>query len=538
MPRTRDLRNHAVHLLAIALLALHAALAWVGRPAGVATRQDDAVYLLLARSLREFGYQNLYYVNTPPHGLYPPGYPAMLAVWGGLFGDGFDGLALLSVLASTATLGLIYLVMRRLASPVVRLLVLAVLAVNPYLIQYGGDIASEAPYMLLSVLALWLLVRQDKVTTGTLVLVGVVAVAAALTRAVGAALLLALGIHWLLERRWRAAGLLTAASAVAVGGWLWWASRVPHAVAGHSYVADATHRADNKPPAGMGEILFERTVDNVPNYLAISLPYRLPIPTLPGTLVDNVLGALIVTLGLVAGVWLLWGKWRPAALYILAYGAVLAVWPWQVGRFLVPMLPLLVPAIVLGLGEALRGVRPAWSAPAMATLMLVLLGNGFTRTTGELRQKGGCERGLEFPSPTCVAPDQSSFFAALRYIRANLPSEAVLLTAKPEPLYYYTARRASPTLPSRIRAESLLPELYRTGTGYVLLGSLQAAEPTRLADALAANCRRIEPQEFFPPRTYLFRVLSQDAPDGEQAGCEAVAEYRRLNQGRNFEADE
>jgi len=46
-------------VVAVLLIALHAVLAWLGRPPGIATRQDDATYLLLAESLSGGGYQGL-----------------------------------------------------------------------------------------------------------------------------------------------------------------------------------------------------------------------------------------------------------------------------------------------------------------------------------------------------------------------------------------------------------------------------------------------------------------------------------------------
>ena len=64
-----------------ALLVLHAALAWSGREIAVLTAQDDVRYMLLGTSLRGLSYRDLFLVGTPPHNVYPPGYPAFLAVW-------------------------------------------------------------------------------------------------------------------------------------------------------------------------------------------------------------------------------------------------------------------------------------------------------------------------------------------------------------------------------------------------------------------------------------------------------------------------
>jgi hypothetical protein len=75
-----------VGLVLLAALA-HMALAWASRNPGFMTGQDDAQYLLLGQSIRGGGYHELFRVDRPVHALYPPGYAAMLAVWGLLVGD-------------------------------------------------------------------------------------------------------------------------------------------------------------------------------------------------------------------------------------------------------------------------------------------------------------------------------------------------------------------------------------------------------------------------------------------------------------------
>ena len=53
---------------------------WPGSPArsAIGTGNDDATYLLLARSVRHWEYVDRHLVNMPVHSQYPPGYPAIL----------------------------------------------------------------------------------------------------------------------------------------------------------------------------------------------------------------------------------------------------------------------------------------------------------------------------------------------------------------------------------------------------------------------------------------------------------------------------
>ena len=529
--------DRAERVIASGLLLMHAGLAWLTRPSGVGTGQDDAVYLLLARALRDFRYEDLHFAGTPGHVLYPPGYPALLAMWGAVGSTRFDALVVLGILASVVSLGLVWLVLRGVIGRPLAILSLATLAVNPYLVTKSAEIAAEAPYMALSLLSLWLLAGEKEPGARRLMLTGLIAIAATLTRGVGVALLAALIVHWLLERRWRSAGILAMGGLATVGGWFAWTSRAPELTAGKSYLADAVHRGGGGEPAWIGEVLFGRVIDNVPAYLTVSLPYRLPIPTLEGTWVDNAAGALLSTAGLAVGTWVLWRLWRPAALYLIAYAGLLAVWPWQVGRFLIPLLPLLVPAVLLGLRELLLRMRPRWSTPAVVAIGLVLLANGSFRTAGELWDRRGCERGPGLPSPTCVGEDQASFFAGLRYIRTHLDGEALVLTAKPEPLFYYTGRQSIPMPRRMLESGNLLPELRESGVEHVLLGSLQAAEVGSLLNALKESCTALETTAFFAPRTYLFRVREEGSSSSGPNGCAAIEEYRRRNVGRDFERE-
>ena len=106
-----------VFILAGILLAVHAGLAWHLRAPAITTRQDDAMYLLLARGLPHLSYHQVWNVHSPPESQYPPLYPAVLALLGALSSKLGAALAL-NVLCSTLALGVLFALARR-WSPVV-----------------------------------------------------------------------------------------------------------------------------------------------------------------------------------------------------------------------------------------------------------------------------------------------------------------------------------------------------------------------------------------------------------------------------------
>lgn len=520
----------------LALLALHALLAWWARAPGVLTEADDATYILLAESLRSFAYHDLFEVGEPSHRQYPPGYPALLLLWGTAFGERFDTFVMLGIAASTAALGLVFSALRRLWSTTAALLCLAPLVVNPYLITQAGKVASEAPYIFFSVLALWALARKET-SPRWLILAGSAAVAAALTRSIGVTLLLAVGLHWLTERRWRLAALFVGTCAASVGLWLLWTALAPERYPGSSYVADAGYRGPHQERS-LVSVLLVRMVRYIPGYLGVILPQRLPLPGSGGMLIDNVLGALIVAAGVGIGFFAFYRRWRVAVFYLLAYVLLLVLWPWQLSRFVDPILPVLVPVVLLGVGELAARMKARWRMPAMALLALTMTVVGCSRTAELLRANAECERGLAWPPPACLRSDQQSFFAAAEYIRERTPRSAALVASKAAPLYYYTGRQSVALEPLVTGPpEHFVAEAQRAGAEYILLGTLHTLEVGGLAEVVEASCEELAFEAHFPPRTYLLRFRGDGEVVAGNAACEAVAEYRRRNADRDFARD-
>jgi hypothetical protein len=529
-------RARLVWALVATMLVAHATLAWVGRMPGVLTGEDEAIYLLLSRELAQFRYTDAYLTHQPVHAMYPPGYPAALALWSAVVGAGFDRSLLLGIGASAGALLLTFLTIRRIWSETIALVVLAPLAVNPYLIDRAGTLASEAPYLLLTMLALWGAARGDR---RGLVTAGAAALAAALTRSIGVTILGALAVNWLWGRKFGVTAAVAAVAALTAGVWLAWSFSAPGKFIGTSYAADFTQAGLGGGPAALGLLaaVGSRIAINVPTYLAITIPGLLPLPALPGTLLDNGLGAALTVVGLLTGGVVLWRRWRAAALYLGATAAVLAVWPWHVERFAMPLLPLLVGGVVIGLGGLVGRRRPRWELPAMAGVAGLLYLTGAGLTASQLSAKVHCERGQSPPSPSCVGRDQASFFAALDYVRTDVPADAILLTSKRATAYYYTGRRQIQwQTAAAVRPDSLITFLRQERVGYVLLGSLHWADLDQLPKALTPNCATLALVRAFPPRTYLFRLRGPGEPD-DGSGCAALAEHRERNIARDFNRD-
>ncbi|MGH7504479.1 MAG: glycosyltransferase family 39 protein [Longimicrobiales bacterium] len=529
--RPRRLRRFAGGIVAAAVV-VHVLAAWFARPTGITTGQDDAEYVILARSLAAGGYHELHRIDRPVHAQYPPGYPALIAVWSTVAGDGFDALVVLSIMFSAATLVVLWRVLRKRGFGEVEATgSVVVLALNPALLAFAGSAMSESSYMLLTMLCLLLLADEDpgaRRVAGA----GAVAILAALTRSIGVTLLAAVAAHWLLERRWKALATFIAASAVTVGSWLLWTALAPEQYLGSSYIADLRAGTGNVDWAP-GPLL--RIPAHIAYYARSTIPTQLALPALPGTPIDNALTVLLLAALIGLGVWTFFRRWRAAALYIAAYGALLAVWLWLTDRFTIPLIPLIVATLLVGgarLATLLRLRRP-WLVPAGLALVLTLL--AAARTAEKVAAASGCDRAGALPDTACLSPDRASFFDALRWIRGNTADDAVFLASKSAPLWLYTGR-PSVSYGTAMTADTatFLPFLRDQGADYILLGALEQSELWQLATLVHGVCRRLELEATFPPHTYIFLIPDAGAPPASGAACEAVTAYLEANEGRLF----
>jgi hypothetical protein len=181
-------------LLAVGLYAM----SWNGRAAGFLS--DDAVYLLMADSFGwrgQIGPELSNYVMR--QSLFPPLYPLLLATFGA---GSFDLLRAHLVTTTTLVIALVIFGAWLRAQTQDRIgstLLVVALTLLPGMLFQNLEILSEAPYLLLTLLAIWLADRPSSARWGRLPVAFCVGLAA-LTRTAGYSLIVAFGL-WLLRQR-------------------------------------------------------------------------------------------------------------------------------------------------------------------------------------------------------------------------------------------------------------------------------------------------------------------------------------------------
>jgi len=205
------LRHPTVQLALVLASAFLLRLVWV-----LATRwepqfDDDAYrYEFTARALANgAGYVH---IDGYPTAFWPPGYSLLIATLYVAFGEHVFAAQMLNVVLGTATVGLVYLLGRRLAGHATAMAAAGLVAFWPSLIFFTGVTLSETAFTFLALLGVYLIMSEAgaKHRVPLLVLTGLVFGFAALVR--GQALLLPLVLvpYWLcLGVRWpRIAGTL------------------------------------------------------------------------------------------------------------------------------------------------------------------------------------------------------------------------------------------------------------------------------------------------------------------------------------------
>ncbi len=507
-----------------ALLALHALLAWLIREPGITVRNDDALYLLLSRSLAHGHFRDAHLLGAPAHALYPPGYPAILLLLTWLGGEHVDLFLAVNILFSVASLGLTFDLVRRRWSVAAGFLVLLPLVMNNTLVRYAGSLISEPSYLFLSTFALWLLSR-GAVSSWLLAAATAVTLAAGMTRSVGLVLLSAICLWLLLERRTRAAFIVGAVGALVLGGWLMRTFLLPDQfrTIGRSYAEDV----ERMVTLGSDFYLVKRFRIGV-LYATVFLPLVLAIPGVHeggGGLITwwGLLLAALVPVGLVS----FWRRgWALGALYIVGYVVLLAMWRVSSPRFLAVVIPLVLAAALVPFciwpGRARR-----WGYGVAGGLVLLLTWQGAVSWQADHAELRGCDRTAALDSPGCFNPDARSFFRLARRTPEVVPADATVLTAREASFAYYSGRTAwylnRAFAPDSVH---ILDGLLASGVGYVLLGHTHTTEVRMLAPALAADCRRLDLLLEEPPRSALFRIRPPAEGEGGTAACATIEAYR------------
>ena len=498
-PAARRALRYWVGILAITVLG--AALTWAQLDWFILPSADSTTYAILAEALATGqGYRLISEPTQPPMNFYPPGLPLLLAgIVRGAMGLGWtpaEGLLDLVLplkfvpwLSFVASIPLLICITRRRAGPAVALTVGLLWAVNPVAGAFANAIMAEMPLIALSLLAIVLLepVHTHPHRLRWAVMGGLV-LAAAFYMRTSAMFLVLSALAWLvLRRQVRMALVVGVVAALCAAPWFVRSAANPASgspTVGSYFdqlLAVETYAAPRVDAAG----LVQRGLANADEYWRLHVPatvwpHSTRLPDLGRMVVGTLLG-LLAACGLVQG-------WRRgpglAEVYLVIFVAATLMWPWRGSRFLLPALPLLLLALVVGGSHLLdrlaprlrRGHGVRWVARLLAVLLVVSpLWVSIGAAGANLAH--GCR--VAWATALANQPGWTGYLDALAWLHAESASDAVIMGRNAR-MAYLLIQRHGVDYPFTADPTALADAIAANGVGYIIEDQFTWTDTTRL----------------------------------------------------------
>jgi Dolichyl-phosphate-mannose-protein mannosyltransferase len=520
---TTNTGRHGALAAVFALVILHGALAWTIRSPGVAWGEDDARYSLLAREMAHASYRDVWDVAAPVDARFPPGFPALVASSNALFGEHLDAqLGVLILMSATSLILLFDAARRRLGDPAA-VLATGLAAINPVWLTSSGSLMSETPFRFLAILTLWAASMPDQRARHALI-AAVAAVLSALVRAAGVAVIAALFLYWLSERRWKAAALLALGS-LPVAGWLAWTSVAPDPDARALYL----HAILPNPRLSLGTRaarLARRPLMNGLIYGRRVVPEAMSFFGMKHNALDNVFWAAVCVVAVPAGLVALWRRWRLLIALLLFYAVVLLAWPFADLRFVNPWNGFLFTLIVAGLLLTTGRFSVRVQRLSLAAVTGLFVTGAVQRGLPVLRNRLACNRADAPRSAPCYSEDQRGYLQLAEFARDSTPPDALFFAPKEGAFFYHTQRRTVSDLKTvTVPPDSLRSYLVANGVQYAVLSPIGIPR-ARHNNLLAHTCREFDVVRAYEGDAVLLRLRS-DGPAGDDgAACDATVAWK------------
>ncbi len=415
---------------------------------------DDGAYLALGRALANGdGYRSTYLAGAPLQVKFPPGFPALLAVFwrvGHTPGAVQTIATAINILACGIAAALFWWIGRerlRLPATIVALFVAAPFVLESA-IQYFTLVLSEPLFMLAMAVAFVLVDRRDRRTTTNAVTLGAVLAISVFLRTQGIALVGAILLALALDRaRRREFAIVAAASIVPLAAWQAYLS----AASRHGSLAtQASESSYMSFLAGGGTRFVSREVavvtGNALDYLHLLGGYVSSSASVGLAL------AVVLALLAIVGAVLLFRVSAALGLALIANGVMLLAWPAYQDRYLIPMLPLAGLAAGfachVGLQWLARGVNAStlarWeSVAAAAALAMILLRQHDVRREVDVARATGKAPSVSTPSFWLQG---NAWFvdATARWTIKSTSRADKIAVVSPAGLWLYTDRQTVP----------------------------------------------------------------------------------------------
>lgn len=448
------MKNKLTLLLFVLLSALFIYLHWTIFDKKIDANGDDSCYYLLAKSLSQGnGFTMPCDVAHQPHNHFPVGYPLVMALFMKINAS-LQFMKILNGLFLWGILLLIYLIQVRLTGN--RLLALPTLLlclVNYHLLKYSILTMSEMPYTFVSMLSLYLFLllwKKEKVFQDyRFYLLILISTLTLYIRTAGLSLIVALTVAFIVGKQYKIALVYFASSLLLYSPWI---LRAKFLHLHNPYLS--AFLSKNPYDASLGQIepydLWLRFLENIDRYVGMEIPEALfPYLTIgydqnQNALQEYGIGVVCVVLFL----FYLVKNFRTAhllvVLYVICTYGIILLWPtqWFGVRFMLPLVPLLYMALLIGVSQLLdllfKKHQSTVTQYGVLVLSFFLCAFAIKKHKKSDPNTRHCISYLIKEAKDVYAPAYSNFYKVAEYCKANLPDSAIVSSRKPAMFAYFS----------------------------------------------------------------------------------------------------